>query len=155
MDAHSRRELAIEAVRAVAEGRTAAELESEIVDFKEEKGTIDRSGRRVPIEARHEPAAQALAEAAACMSNSDHGGVLVVGVNDRAGGPEAFVDTYLDTSWLRRRIYELTSPGLSVDVIEEHYQGAHRLYLVNVHPGLAEVRVGGRLRSRQGTDCVE
>lgn len=155
MDAHSRRELAVDAISAVAGGRKAADLETEIVDFKEESGTIDRAGRRVPIGARHEPAARALAEAAACMSNSDQGGVLVVGVNNRGSGPAAFVDTYLDTPWLRRRIYELTSPSLSVDVIEERHQAGHRLYLVNVHPGLAEVWVGDRLRTRQGTDCVE
>lgn len=155
MDAHSRRQLALDAIAAVAAGSPAGDLETEVVDFKEERGTISPTGDRAPIDPRDDQAARAIAAAAACMSNSDQGGVLVVGVNDKAAGPAAFVDTYLDTTWLRRRVHELTTPHLSVDVIEEIHQSGHRLYLVNVHPGLEEVRSGGRLRTRQGTQCVE
>jgi ATP-dependent DNA helicase RecG len=130
-------------------------VETEMVDFKEERGTVDNSGSRVPIPAQHEPAARALAEEAACLSMGEHGGVLVVGVNDRASGQAAFVGTYLDLDWLRRRIHALTQPNLALDVIEEHTAAGARLYLINVPPALEEVRVGGRLRTRFGTDCVE
>jgi ATP-dependent DNA helicase RecG len=40
-------------------------------------------------------------------------------------------------------------------VIEERHADGHRIYLINVPPGLEEIRVGGKLRSRQGTACEE
>ena len=89
------------------------------------------------------------------MANSDSGGVLVVGVNDKERGPDAFVGTHLDTSWLRERIHSLTQPNLSVDVIEELRENGQRLYLINVAPALEEVRCGGKLRGRYGDDCIE
>jgi ATP-dependent DNA helicase RecG len=155
MDAHSRRQAALNAISDVAAGAAAQDVETQIVDFKEERGTVDNSGNRVPIPPQHEPAARALAEETACLSMGEHGGVLVVGVNDRASGQAAFVGTYLDLDWLRRRIHALTQPNLALDVIEEHTATGARLYLINVPPALEEVRVGGKLRARFGTDCVE
>jgi hypothetical protein len=66
-DAHSRRQTALEAIAAVAAGAKAGFVETEIVDFKEEAGTVNAGGRR-PIDSRHEPAAQALAGEVACMA---------------------------------------------------------------------------------------
>lgn len=126
-DAHSRRALALDAITSVLGGGRARDVESETVDFKEERGTYHAASKtRVPIDPHHEPAAVAISEEVACLSNSDQGGVLVVGVNDKAAGRAAFVDTHLDTVWLRRRIHALTSPSLSVDVIEERYEAGRR-----------------------------
>jgi ATP-dependent DNA helicase RecG len=155
MDAHSRRQAALDAIKAVLSGTLAGDAETEIVDFKEEEGTVDRSGGRVPISPRDEPAARALAAEVACLAMSDDGGILVVGVNDRDAGPSAFVGSYLDLVWLRRRIHALTQPNLALDVFEERTEAGARIYLINVQPALEEVRVGGKLRTRHGTDCIE
>lgn len=155
MDAHSRREAALDAIAAVVVGARAADVESEIVDFKEEAGTVVAGGERVAIDAQHEPAAQALAAEVACMAMSERGGAIVVGINDKAAGPAALVGTFLDLEWLRRRIYVLTQPSFSIDVIEELTEHGKRLYVLNVAPALSEIRSGGKLRTRIGTDCVE
>lgn len=46
-------------------------------------------------------------------ANAD-GGTIVLGINDKAAGPTAFVGTTLDAQFLQRRIYELTEPSLLV-----------------------------------------
>lgn len=47
------------------------------------------------------------------------------------------------------------SPTFSIDVPEEVIEGGKRLCLINVPPALSEIRSGGKLRARLGTDCVE
>src|SRR5579863_855781 len=131
MDAHSRRQAAVEAIEQVLRGARPTHLESDTLDFKEESGTV-RSGSRHPIPTQHEPAARALAEEAACFANSEKGGVLVVGVDDKVVGAAAIVGSYLDLAWLRERIHALTQPHLSVDVIEEQVVAGQRIYLINV-----------------------
>lgn len=155
MDAHSRRLAALDVIAAVAAGARAGDVETETVDFKEEAGTVGSDGIRGPIDAHHEPAARALAAEVACMAMSDGGGAIVVGVDDKAAGAEAFVGAHLDVTWLRQRIHALTQPNLAIDIIEELSDFGARLYLINVAPALSEVRSGGRLRARFGTGCVE
>lgn len=155
MDANSRRQAALQAIRAVLDGAVAEDAESEIVDFKEEAGSVDKQGQRRAIPPQHEPAAQALAADAACFANSNHGGVLVVGVDDKARGREAFVGSHLDLAWLRQRIHALTQPGLALDVLEEREVADARIYLINVPPALEEIRCGGKLRARFGKACEE
>ncbi|WP_217914729.1 ATP-binding protein [Miltoncostaea marina] len=154
-NAHTRRQAALKAIEQVRGGTQAGSVETESIDFKEEAGSVGRDGARRPIDARDEGAARALAEEAACLANSDQGGVLIVGVDDRAAGEAAFVGAYLDTAWLRQRIYALTTPGLAVDEPEEVTVAGARVYLVNVAPALEEIRCQGKLRARLGTDCVE
>jgi len=155
MDAHSRRQAAINAIEAVRNGAKADDVETEIIDFKEEVGTVANRGNRVPIPSQHEPAARSLAEEVSCLSMSNEGGVLIVGINDKEAGKTALVGSYLDLDWLRRRIHALTSPHVSLDTPEEYTIDGARLYLINVPAALSEIRVGGRLRARFGTDCVE
>lgn len=154
MDAHSRRQAALSAIEQIRLGGRPADLESDTLDFKEETGSV-LHGQRRPTPPQHEPAARTLAEEAACFANSSDGGVLVVGVDDKASGPAAFVGAYLDTAWLRERIHALTLPHLAVDVIEELAVEGHRIYLVNVAPALEEIRCDGRLRARFGARCEE
>ena len=139
MDAHSRREAALAAIERILQGDRPADLESDTLDFKEESGTFSHAGRRA-ISAQHEPAAKALAEEAACFANSSMGGILVVGLDDKARGSAAFVDTYLDTEWLRERIHALTQPHLAIDIIEERVVVDRRIYFINVAPALEEIR---------------
>ena len=154
MDAHYRRAVAMAAIERVLAGARPADLESDVLDFKEEQGTHQHD-RRQPIPAQYEPAARALADEAACFANTDHGGILVVGVQDDVPGPSAFVGAYLDTMWLRERIHAFTQPPLSVDVIEEIEVTNRRIYLVQIPPALEEIRCNGRLRARIGRGCRE
>jgi hypothetical protein len=87
----SRRQAALNAIAAVAAGVVAGDVETEVLDFKEEARTVVAGGRRAAIGAQHEPAAQALAAEVACMAMSERGGAIVVGVNDCAAGSAAFV----------------------------------------------------------------
>jgi ATP-dependent DNA helicase RecG len=155
MNAHTRRDDALAAIDAVTAGAVAHTVETERIDFKEEAGSVSSDGTRRPIDPQYEPAAAALAAEAACMANSESGGVLIVGVDDKRAGLSAFVGTHLDITWLRRRIHALTQPSLSIDEIEIHERANARLYLINVAPALEEVRCGGKLRTRYGTECVE
>jgi ATP-dependent DNA helicase RecG len=155
MDAHSRRQAALDAIAVVLAGARASDAETELVDFKEEHGTVDRSGHRVAISSRYEAAAKALAGEVGCLAMNDNGGILVVGINDAGSGATAFVGTHLDLDWLRQRIHALTQPHYALDVFEEHVVAGARIYLINVPPALEEVRVDGRLRTRQGTECIE
>lgn len=150
-----RRQTALDAIARVAAGARAADVEDETVDFKEEAGTVLRGGTRTAIDPRHAPAAESLAIEVACLANSRAGGILVVGVDDQGSGLTALVGTFLDLAWLRERIWSLTSPHYSVDEIEEITSLSARLYLINVPPALEEIRAGGKLRMRRGTDCVE
>lgn len=154
MTAISRRRAALDAIELVRNGACPDDVETEIVDFKEEAGTVSKNGRQA-IPTHHDPAAEQIANEVACMSNSDSGGVLVIGVNDKTSGSAAFVGTYLDTIWLRSRIFALTQPNLSVDVIEELVVENQRIYIINVPPGLQETWSGGKLRSRFGKECKE
>lgn len=144
----------MDAIRAVVAGVAGRAVETEGVDVKEEAGSVSRRGRRTPVPPQHEPAARELAAATACMANSDRGGVIVVGVRDDVAGPAALVGAHLDVAWLRQRIHALTQPSYSVE-IDEHHEDGVRLYVINVPPALEEIRCGDRLRTRQGTDCVE
>ncbi len=152
--AAERREAAIKAIDAVMAGALAHDQEGDLVDFKEEAGSIDRAGRRLVIGDHHEPAAAAIAAEASCLANTTTGGVLVVGVDDKASGVMALVGAQSDPDWLRHRIWALTQPNLTVDVEELHRAGV-RLLLVNVPDALEEVRAGGRLRTRVGPSCEE
>ncbi len=155
MSAPLRRQEALDALARVIKGETGRDLETETIDFKEEHGTVTRTGERRPIPPRHERAAAALAEEVACMANSQRGGVLIVGVDERAAGPDAIAGTYLEPIWLRQRIWALTQPNYSIDEVEALSHFGKRLYLINVAPALEEIRSGDKLRTRQGTSCIE
>ena len=154
MTSTERRQRAIAALDAVLAGERAGQVETEIVDFKEEAGTRGHGGVRQRISAQHEPAAQSLANEVGCLANGDHGGVLVVGVDDAAAGPAALTGASLDPEWLRGRIYALTSPSYTVQIEPVVHNGVN-LLLIDVPPALELIRAGGKLRTRVGRACVE
>lgn len=126
------------AVDAVLDGVVPDSVESATLEFK-------RQGRS------RDDTAKDLAEAAACFANA-RGGTVVVGVQDRVGGPEALVGTDLDADRLLRRIYELTSPHLTVEITEEDVANV-RLLVIRV-PRSPEVhQVDGRATRRVVTSC--
>ena len=150
-----RRSAALAAIEQVLSGASAQAAESDLVDFKIEAGRRDRTGGVTSIGPEHAPVADQIAQEAACFANTTTGGVLVVGVDDKTAGPSALIGAESNADWLRRRIYALTRPPLTVDVepIETH---GIRLLLVNIPDALAETYVGDhKLRTRMGTDCVE
>jgi len=69
-----------------------------------------------------------LAEAAGCFADAQ-GGTVVVGVRHRPGGPDALLGTDLGADHVLRRIYELTSPSLTVSSEEARISGKRLLVL--------------------------
>lgn len=137
---------------ALAEGVTDVEsLESDAVDIKEEAGRRDRAGSLVEGSRENEQAARQIADAAACMANTEGGGALIVGVDDRTG---EIVGAQTDATWLRSRIYELTDRKLSADVHIVEVSG-RRLVVVILGRALEPVPFNGRFRHRRGKNCVQ
>lgn len=127
-----------DALGAIEAGATADSLESATLDFK-------REGRFRP------DAVKDIAEAAACFANA-RGGQLVIGVKDRPGGPAAIEGTSLDANLLLRRIYELTTPPLTVEV-QQHKRGLTNLLVVRVPRSPDVHQVDNRATRRVGTSC--
>lgn len=127
------------ALAAIQAGGTPRDLESHTLEFKEQ-GRSDGDTLKV------------VAEAALCFANSS-GGVVVVGVTDQKAGPAALVGCSLEVDAVRRRVWELSKPPLTVDAWEEHV-GATRLLVVSV-PQSPEIHSDpqGRAPRRVGRDC--
>ncbi|WP_297746453.1 ATP-binding protein [uncultured Tessaracoccus sp.] len=115
--------------------------ESEHVDLKEEAGRRGPGGEVLPGEPHNEVAAAKLAEAAACMANSDGGGALIVGVSDLG----ELIGMRLDGGWLRQRIWELTDRLLTVAVRDVEVRSV-RLLVVRVPQALQPVPFRKKLR---------
>ncbi|GAA4741035.1 ATP-binding protein [Modestobacter marinus] len=136
-----------DALKAISAGARPGDLESQYLDFKEykEPAANDRDSLKA--------GAADLAEAAACMANA-RGGAIVVGVDDDAAGPAAFVGLppSLDEDDLRHRIWQLTSPNLVVSA-ERRPAGSAEILVLLVEPGFDLHRVGGKLRERISDHC--
>lgn len=119
---------------------TGDSTESDQLDFKREQKSV----RDTQID---------VADAAVCFANAD-GGVVVLGVEDKQAGPEAFSGTSLDAAALRRKVYDVTEPPLDVDVQEIVLQGA-RVLAVHVRQGIdVHLRKGRTPTRRSLTDCL-
>lgn len=137
-------------LEALANGTGTAGLETKHVDLKEEAGRRRKDGAIAPSEPRNEDAAKHLAGEAACMSNSDGGGALVVGAADDG----TLIGTDLDPEWLRARIYELTERRLTLDVHPVHV-GTTRLLVLRAPQAVEAVRYRGKITWRVGDTCRE
>jgi ATP-dependent DNA helicase RecG len=135
---HTRPEVE-EALDLIAAGRRGADLESAHLEFKQAKESFEDTARD-------------LAEAVACFGNSPRGGTVVVGVDEKVTGPQAFRGCPHDGQALRRRIWELTNPSLAVIAETTIREGADLLILV-VPEGLEVHTVAGRAHHRVGTSC--
>lgn len=154
MTPQARRDLAQKALNSVLAGGRAGDFETQLVDFKEENGSRGSGGAIVQIGTKNESSASTLAKAAACMSNTDDGGVLIVGVADALSGVSALVGAQSDADWLKGRILALTQPGLVVE-IEEVMEHGKRLLFLNVPPSIREIHFNGKLQTRIGAACLE
>ncbi len=126
------------ALARILQGGIAADCESGVLDFKEDRGNASE------LE-------DALVRAAVCFANAA-GGTVVVGVCDKLGGPAAFTGTKLDAEAVRQRIHERTDPRLLVEV--ETRTTPARLLLVTIRPS-ATVHAdrSGRSWQRVNRDC--
>ena len=130
---------AIAALDRIRAGAVAADLESETLDFKEDRGSRRDTERM-------------LAEAAICFANSA-GGTVVLGVADRQHGPAALIGTVLSPELIRQRIYELSKPPLAVEVTR--YAAASTVLLIHV-PQSPDIHSDhqGRAFRRINRDCL-
>lgn len=124
--------------------------ERQYVDLKEEHGRRDRSGAVTGSLPHNEGAARELAAAAACMANTPGGGALIVGVSDRG----ELIGTDLDLDWLRHRIWEISSQRLTVEARETVVR-QKRLLILRAPQAIEPIRIGGKIKWRVGTNCVE
>lgn len=141
------------AVEQVFLGARVDSLETLTLDFKEEAGRRGSDGVYGPGTAQNKEAAKALAEEACCLANTE-GGVLVVGVDDKASGPAALVGAALDPEWLRDKIWAYTETHLGVEVQEVTLHGT-RLLFVLVERGYRLHRCARKFKHRLGSRCVE
>ena len=139
-----------QALHRLSQGEPPARIETERVDFKEERGRRGSDGTVSPGGTANERAADHLAAEMACMANSPGGGAVIVGISDDG----ARIGTRLDADWVRHRIWQLTSQQLTVAVREASLDGC-RLLILTCIEALAPVRYRGKLRWRVGTHCVE
>ncbi len=124
--------------------------EGQVLDCKEDPSRRGVGGALEPGQKQSEALAKTVADAAACFANAD-GGVVVVGVDDKATGPLAFVGTPCDTAWLQNRIRQLVN--IEVQATEVTVAG-HRIVTVTVEPSSIPVAdISGKYRRRQGRDC--
>lgn len=134
--------VAIDIARLLAEldnGRSAAELEGQTLEFKQDKRLVEDTERDI-------------AEAAVCLANGA-GGIIVLGVADRRTGPDALVGTTLTIDRLRQSVYASTQPGLLVEVNELIHRGV-RLLVIRVPEGVdVYADSKGRPYQRIGNQC--
>jgi ATP-dependent DNA helicase RecG len=116
---------------------SASKSESQWLDFKTEKPSARETY-------------QDLAEAAVCFANAG-GGTIVIGVSDRAVGPEAFVGTTIDDNIARSRIHELTQPALTVTARVVLWCEA-RLLVIEVPEGLDVYSTGKGIFTQRWDD---
>ena len=84
------------------------------------------------------------------MANTEGGGALIVGVDDRTG---QLIGSDTDADWLRRRLYELTERKLSTEIRQVRIAGT-RLLVISVPQAVEPVPFNGRYRQRVGRSCV-
>ncbi|GAA3622677.1 RNA-binding domain-containing protein [Microlunatus ginsengisoli] len=138
-----------EALQRVFDGARASSVETETLDFKRDPHTV--SGRGAP----GNPFArlvEELVDSVVCFANAG-GGRIVLGVDDKTPGPDAFLGTQVDATALRDRIYGNTRPQLTVPIEEIAFNGS-RLLVITVPEAMDLVTDGkGKALKREGADC--
>lgn len=129
---------ALHALADIESGACASDHESLTLEFKRAQDSF-------------EDTAKSLAEAVACFANS-RGGTIVVGVDDKRGGPSGLLGCPYEVERVRRRIWEIVSPSLAVTITPKRI-GEVDLLLIEVPEGLEVHMVGGRASHRVGTSC--
>ncbi|MBA2516788.1 MAG: putative DNA binding domain-containing protein [Solirubrobacterales bacterium] len=152
---------ALRALQLIRDGARVESIETETLDCKEDPSRRDDHGRATEGDEKSDPAARIVAAAASCLANQ-HGGCVLVGLDDKKRGEAAAAGTRLSSRWLRERLRELTVPPLSVVVAEDEVAG-ERVLIIEVprnestEPFAAIVsKNGGQRRARRvGRQCQE
>jgi ATP-dependent DNA helicase RecG len=124
---------------------TAADLETQTLDFKEWKARSDSDSIDMIV------------EAAVCMANAE-GGCLIIGIKDDCSGRENAIlgiPWHIECDELKRAIHNKTDPRMTPEVEEIPVQeGTKRLLLITVvpTPGI-QTDTQGKAKIRVGTDC--
>ncbi len=134
----------------LAGGFAPRDVETALVDVKEEPGRRSASGAILAGSAENEPAAAYLAGEMACFANTPRGGAVIVGIADNGDR----IGTALDGEWLRHRIWQLTEQKLTVTVRTVELD-ATRLLVVTTHEAIEPIRYAGKLKWRVADNCVE
>jgi ATP-dependent DNA helicase RecG len=136
----SRDDEAINALRAITEGKRPHDLESPTLDFKEEKRVADETIKLI-------------LQASLCFANAN-GGVIVIGVANKIAGGQAIVGCEIEADLLQRRIFELSRPPLTVDVRRETRFGRPLLFVYVPRSPDIHADPQGRAPRRVGTACL-
>lgn len=140
-------------------GELADDLESEVIDFKEDPVVLGRELKESlgynngNSEAKLR---ELLIDASICFANSVFGdSVIVLGVADKTGGSDAFTGTTAVVANVENVIFDNTVPGLRVEARECDYHGT-RLLLVEVPRGRTiHTKKDGQASHRIGTACLQ
>lgn len=137
-----------DALDRIWDGATADDLESAVLDFKEDPA-------HTPTKNPDAKTTGTLVAAATCFANGSAGrGFIVFGIADRTPGPAAFNGTGHDPADIEHRIFAHTRPHLSVDAWVETVHGV-RLIVIHVPAGLTvHTGIDGVVRHRVGDSCL-
>lgn len=137
-----------DALERIWDGATADDLESAVLDFKEDPAhtpTRDATAKAVDM----------LVRTATCFANgSANRAFIVFGIADRTPGPTAFNGTCRDPADIAHTIFANTRPHLTVDAWSAEIHDT-RLVIIRVTAGLA-VYTGfdGVVKHRVGDSCL-
>lgn len=126
----------------IRSGATPRDLESEILEFKQEESADPRRSLEM------------LADAVVCLANGE-GGEIVFGVANGRAGVDAFtgVSAKVTVDVVRRGIFDRTRPSLSVPVSETS-EGGSRLIVITVPKGAVYYANGaGTSTRRVAAEC--
>jgi ATP-dependent DNA helicase RecG len=137
-----------EALDRILDGAVADDLESAVLDFKEDPV---HTPTRNPDQKAH----NMLVKTACCFANGSSGrGFIVFGIADRTPGPDAFNGTERDPTEIEHLIFAATRPHLTVDSWAAHAHGA-RIVVIRVPAGLAVYTgIDHIVRHRVGDACL-
>lgn len=137
-----------DALETIYNGATADSLESEVLDFKEDPAVYSSSsnpdGKLI----------ETLLKESICLANGEAGhGWIVIGVNDKKSGPDAFTGTQRQPEWLRQKIFNGTKPQMRVNVNIFSFKET-RLILIEIPKALTVYsRPDGSSWFRTNTNC--
>ncbi len=129
-------------VAALIAGASGHELESATLEFKSESQQLKRT-------------LELIADAVVCFANSD-GGMLVVGVDDKATGPGAIVGVSpsLDPLVVVKGVFDRTEPALSVPVFAHDVLGRTLLEITVPRGATFYSNAKGTATRRVGPECL-
>ncbi|MCQ9342619.1 RNA-binding domain-containing protein [Corynebacterium kozikiae] len=144
------KELCRALVAIVEHNETPDSQESQTLDFKEDPVTTTSKGSNPDAKL-----IDIILKAVVCMANgNDEDSFVVLGVRDQARGEEALMGTEREPDWLRRKIFNGTTPELDVH-IEPFIVRGKRLLIIRIpRPLRVYSRKKGESWYREGTDCI-